>query len=76
MSASSFWKLRDGFRNLRYRNPSHTSKTSEPPFGGGPKRRYYRRTSFGLAVARAESERLRALVEIAETRRILPGKTK
>jgi DNA-binding PadR family transcriptional regulator len=43
---------------------------------GGPKRRYYRRTSFGRAVARAESERLRALLDIAEARKILPGKTK
>ena len=32
---------------------------------GGPPRRYYRRTSFGRAVARAESERLRALLEVA-----------
>ena len=40
---------------------------------GGPKRRYYRRTSFGRAVARAESERLRALVDIAIAQRMLPG---
>src|SRR5262245_14775850 len=43
---------------------------------GGPKRRYYRRTTFGRAVARAESERLRALVDIAEARKILPARTK
>ena len=36
---------------------------------GGPPRRYYRRTSFGRAVARAESERLRALLDIAARRR-------
>ena len=40
---------------------------------GGPKRRYYRRTSFGRAVARAESERLRALLDIAVAQRLLPG---
>ena len=40
---------------------------------GGPRRRYYRRTKFGRAVARAESERLRALVDIAVAQRILPG---
>lgn len=40
---------------------------------GGPKRRYYRRTRFGRAVARAESERLRALLDIARTQKILPG---
>lgn len=40
---------------------------------GGPRRRYYRCTRLGLAVARAESERLRALVEIARAQKILPG---
>ena len=40
---------------------------------GGPRRRYYRRTALGRAVARAESERLRALVDIAVSQRILPG---
>ena len=38
---------------------------------GGPPRRYYRRTSFGRAVARAESERLRALLEVARAQNIL-----
>ena len=37
---------------------------------GGPKRRYYRRTSFGRAVARAESERVRALLDIAQAQDI------
>ena len=40
---------------------------------GGPRRRYYRRTTFGKAVARAESERLRALLDIAQAQRIIPG---
>ena len=40
---------------------------------GGPKRRYYHLTSLGRAVARAESERLRALLDIAVAQRILPG---
>src|SRR5918993_1781687 len=31
---------------------------------GGPARRYYRRTSFGRAVAPAQSERLRAALDI------------
>ena len=39
---------------------------------GGPRRRYYRRTTFGRAVARAESERLRALLDVARAQRILP----
>src|SRR6187402_3237578 len=41
---------------------------------GGPARRYYRRTSFGRAVARAESERLRALLEIASRQNIFGGR--
>ena len=41
---------------------------------GGPARRYYRRTSFGRAVARAESERLRALLDIAVAQRIIGHK--
>ena len=43
---------------------------------GGPKRRYYRRTSFGRAVARAESERLRALLDIAQAQKILSGRAR
>src|SRR4029453_7717865 len=35
---------------------------------GGPPRRYYKRTAFGRAVARAESERLRALLAVARAR--------
>ena len=38
---------------------------------GGPPRRYYRRTKFGRAVARAESERLRALLAVARSQNIL-----
>ena len=38
---------------------------------GGPARRYYRRTKFGRAVARAESERLRALLAVARAQNIL-----
>ena len=40
---------------------------------GGPPRRYYRRTSFGRAVARAESERLRALLDVARAQKIIGG---
>ena len=43
---------------------------------GGPRRRYYRRTSFGRAVARAESQRLRALLDIAAAQKIISGGTK
>jgi DNA-binding PadR family transcriptional regulator len=43
---------------------------------GGPRRRYYRRTTFGRAVARAESERLRALLDIAAAQDIIPGHRK
>ena len=40
---------------------------------GGPRRRYYKATRQGKAAARAESERLSALVDIARKQRILPG---
>jgi DNA-binding PadR family transcriptional regulator len=43
---------------------------------GGPKRRYYKRTSFGREVARLESERMRALLDIAHNQRILKRVTK
>jgi DNA-binding PadR family transcriptional regulator len=41
---------------------------------GGPARRYYRRTAFGRAAARAESERLRALLDIAVAQNIIGQK--
>jgi DNA-binding PadR family transcriptional regulator len=41
---------------------------------GGPPRRYYRRTSFGRAVARAESERLRALLDVARAQNMFGGR--
>jgi DNA-binding PadR family transcriptional regulator len=40
---------------------------------GGPSRRHYRITARGRSVARAESERLRRLVEVARRRTWLPG---
>ena len=51
----------------------------EPPDGdtsGGPQRRYYRRTRLGRAAARAESERLRTLLELAVAQRIISGVTR
>ncbi len=42
---------------------------------GGPKRRYYRCTELGRAVARAESVRLSRLLEIAAAHDLLPGGT-
>ena len=40
---------------------------------GGPRRRYYRRTAFGLAVTRAESQRIRVLLDVAISENIIPG---
>lgn len=40
---------------------------------GGPRRRYYRRTALGLAVARTESERLRVLLDIASDQDLVAG---
>jgi len=45
-------------------------KAGSADASGGPPRRYYRRTTFGRAVARAESERLRTLLEIARAQNI------
>jgi DNA-binding PadR family transcriptional regulator len=39
---------------------------------GGPQRRYYRRTTLGKAVARAEAERMRVLVDVARAGKVLP----
>ena len=52
----------------------HDAPDDDP--SGGPARRYYRRTSFGRAVARAESERLRALLDIARAQKIISGEKK
>jgi len=40
---------------------------------GGPRRRYYRRTRLGRNAARAESERLRALLDIARSQKLIQG---
>jgi len=40
---------------------------------GGPARRYYERTRFGRAVARAESERVRALLDVARAQNLFGG---
>ena len=47
--------------------------SSDDDASGGPKRRYYRRTRLGRAAARAESERLRVLLDIARAQKILDG---
>jgi len=38
---------------------------------GGPRRRYYKRTPLGRAVAQAESERMRALLDIARSEKLI-----
>lgn len=43
---------------------------------GGPRRRYYRRTARGREVARAESERMRALLTIAQAQNIIKRSTR
>lgn len=54
-------------------------ETVKQPAGegsGGPRRHHYRRTVFGRAVARAESERVRALLDIAQAQDIFSGDSK
>jgi DNA-binding PadR family transcriptional regulator len=46
------------------------SEPGDDDSSGGPARRHYQRTSFGRAVARAESERLRALLGIARAQKM------
>lgn len=48
-----------------------TLQTPDDDVSGGPARRFYRRTAFGRQVARAESERLRALLDIAVAQKII-----
>lgn len=48
---------------------------AEAPAGatsGGPRRRYYRVSELGRAVARAESERLARLLEVARRQELVP----
>ena len=54
----------------------HPGSAPQDDASGGPPRRYYKRTAFGRAVARAESERLRALLDVAVGQKIIPGTRK
>ena len=45
----------------------------EPGAGDDERRRYYRLTERGRAIARAEAERLNDLVTVARERRLLPA---
>lgn len=50
-------------------------ETARPPDAepsGGPRRRYYRATPQGRAVARAESERLARLLDVARAQSLAP----
>ncbi len=51
-----------------------TESTPTRDASGGPPRRYYQRTRFGRAVARAESERLRALLDVARAQNMFGGR--
>ena len=50
-----------------------TDSAPKDDASGGPARRYYQRTTFGRAVARAESERLRALLDVARAQNMFGG---
>jgi len=43
------------------------------PVHGEERRRYYRLTGFGLRVLQAEARRLEQLVQIAQSKHVLPG---
>ncbi len=50
-----------------------TESTPKDDASGGPARRYYQRTRLGRAAARAESERLRALLAVARAQNLFAG---
>ena len=58
----------------RMRDQGLVQEAEPPPDGesGGPPRRYYRVTSLGRRVARAESARLARLLDVARARRLTP----
>ena len=49
-------------------------EVSRRPADDDERRRYYRITPFGRRVARAEAERLAALVQLARQRGVFPGR--
>lgn len=52
---------------------------ADPPadaVSGGPRRRYYRVTALGTAVARAESARMARLLAVARQRDLAPGEVR
>jgi DNA-binding PadR family transcriptional regulator len=52
----------------RMLNQELIEEVGAPPEENDARRRYYRATAFGREVARAESERLRGLLSLAEAR--------
>ena len=48
-------------------------ETPSPESGGDARRRYYRCTGFGRAVAAAEADRMRRLLQVAAARGMAPG---
>jgi hypothetical protein len=52
-----------------------TESTPKDDASGGPARRYYQYTRLGRAVARAESERLQALLDVARAQNMFGGPT-
>lgn len=61
-------------RMLETRLIEETDERPDPTLDD-ERRRYYRLTSFGESVARAEAERLTALLTIAHSKRLLRGAT-
>lgn len=52
-----------------------TESTPKDDASGGPAPRHYQRTRFGRAVARAESGRLPAFLDVARTQNMFGGQT-
>ena len=58
----------------RLRDMAGKGMIIEEPASDGQQRRHFQVTPFGIAVAKAEAERLEALVLSARERRLLPGR--
>jgi DNA-binding PadR family transcriptional regulator len=65
------------YRYIRRLEDDHLIELSprKPAAGEDPRRLYYRMTPFGRRVLAAEVKRMRALVELAESRRIIGPRT-
>ncbi len=61
------------YRSLKEMAAEDLIEDVEAPAGEDPRRRFYRITEEGRALARVEATRLAEIVEVARKSRVLPG---